>query len=678
MEKNVIFIYVDPAVKESGNGSIDSPFCSIEDAKKIVRDSVLSGLYSEVSVVLRGGVYPPISFAKEDSGCEDCRVVYRSFDGENAVISGGIRLNYADFTPIDESEAEKLYDRSAAPKIVKIDLKKYGLTEADLGTSTSVRADKEGISPELYINGKRMTVARFPNSEWLIIDEILENEDGTIRNACRYSDEVNEHVKFWKYSPKPRAYGYFKHHWSDHDAGFIADTDEKIVKFVELPKEYLEKGRRYYFYALFEELDAAGEYYIDKENGILYLVAPDGLCDSDIILSVSGAPIVSIEEADYITFDSLTLAYTKNKAIEAKCNGLIVNNCRIFGIHSHGVSLYGDNARITNCEVSGTGGCGLFLVGGKVETLEASNILVYNNYIHDFSEIQHTYTPGVELYGCGTTVSHNEISDAPHSAILFHGPLHIIEYNRIINVCNDSSDCGAIYSGRTMFYYGTVVRYNYIKDVGNHDIDDDFFCAQGIYYDDGLSGQIAYGNIIENVTGRGIYVGGGRDNIVCNNVIINPEIYSIDPDDRMRDGAFYDGWFPKKHLENMSNDIQKLLCDRWYEKFPVFKRMKFDYQNGDPNDLDLFVIPANNKVANNVTYKCPLPDGKYEVGKFCFEAICDFSEMHDNYIMNDGDEYIDFADYDSGDRTIKIDSKIRRLIPDFDIIPFDKIGRVGK
>ena len=37
-----------------------------------------------------------------------------------------------------------------------------------------------------------------------------------------------------------------------------------------------------------------------------------------------------------------------------------------------------------------------------------------------------------------------------------------------------------------------------------------------------------------------------------------------------------------------------------------------------------------------------------------------------------------FADYDGGDRTIKIDSKLRRLIPDFDIIPFDKIGRVGK
>ena len=165
-----------------------------------------------------------------------------------------------------------------------------------------------------------------------------------------------------------------------------------------------------------------------------------------------------------------------------------------------------------------------------------------------------------------------------------------------------------------------------------------------------------------------------------NNIIINPEIYSIDPDDRMRDGAFYDGWFPKKHLEVMSQDIMKIIeeNDVWCKKFPTFKKMKFDYVNGDENDLDLFVVPANNKILNNVTYKCPPQNGKYEVGKFCFEAISDFSEMHDNYIMNDGDEYTDFADYDSGDRTIKIDSKLRRLIPDFDIIPFDKIGRVGK
>ena len=201
MKKNIIYIYVDPTAKNGGDGSKAAPFCSLEDAKKLIRDSVASGLYGEVSVVLCGGEYPPITFTKEDSGREDCRVVYRSLDGENAVISGGIRLNYADFTSIDSAEANKLYDKSAADKIVKIDLKKYGITQADLGTSTSVRAEKEGISPELYINGKRMTVARFPNSEWLIIDEILKDEEGNRRNACRYSDEVNEHVKFWKYSP---------------------------------------------------------------------------------------------------------------------------------------------------------------------------------------------------------------------------------------------------------------------------------------------------------------------------------------------------------------------------------------------------------------------------------------------------------------------------------------------
>lgn len=675
MKKNIFSVYVDPAANPGGDGSACAPFCTVDAAKEKVRELVLSALYGEIEVLLADGVYPPISFASEDSGREDCRVVYRSGSGENAVISGGIRLNYADFTPITSDEAEKLYDKNAADKILKLDLKKYGITQAELGTSSSTRADGDGISPELYVNGKRMTVARFPNEGWLIIDEILKNEDGTSQNTCRFSDDINEHVKSWKYSPAPRAYGYFKHHWSDHDAGFTADTNEKTVTFTGLPNEYLEKGRRYFFYGLFEELDCAGEYFIDKENSVIYLVAPDRLCDSDIFLSVSSDPIVTFDGADHITLDSLTLAYTKNKAIDAKCVGLTVNNCRIFGTHHHGISIFGENARITGCEISGTGACGIFLVGGKTETLSLSGIVVHNNYIHNFSEIQHTYTPAVELYGCGTTVSHNEISDAPHSAILFHGPMHLIEYNKIINVCNDSSDCGAIYSGRTMYCYGTVVRYNYIKDIGCADIDDDFFCAQGIYYDDGLSGQIAYGNIIENVTGRGIYIGGGRDTLVYNNIIINPGIYSIDPDDRMRDGAFYDGWFSKDHLNNMARDIQSMLCDRWYEKFPVFKKMKFDYKNGDENDLDLFVVPAGNKVVNNVTYKCPPKNDKYDVGKFCFEAISDFSEMHDNYIMQNGDELSDFIDFENGDRTVKQDSRVRRLIPEFDIIHFDKMGR---
>ncbi len=680
MEKNIIYIYIDPNSPCGGDGSKASPFRSVDDAKKAIRDSVSSGIYDEVVVLLRGGVYPPMSFSREDSGTEDCRIIYRAAEGEDVTFSGGLHLDVSDFTPISSDEAEKLYDKSAADKIVKIDLKKYGVETAQLGNFPYIRAEKEGISPELYINEKRMEIARFPNTDWLLIEEILGgSEKYPSGNTCRYSDEVNEHVKSWKYSPNPRAYGYFKNHWRDHDAGFITDTNEKTVTFTELPYEnFLEKGRRYWFYGLFEELDAPGEYYIDKEQCILYLVAPEDM--SDVVLSLSDTPVISINGADNISFESVSVAYTKNRGIYAECNRLVIDRCRVFGTHRDGVYLRGDNARIINCEVFDTGACGIFLIGGKIETLTPSGTIVYNNYIHNFSRVERTYTPGVELYGCGATVSHNDITDASHSAILFHGPLHTIEYNRIINVCNDTADCGAIYSGRTMYCYGTVVRYNYFKDIGRADIDDDFFCAQGIYYDDGLSGQITYGNIIENVTGRGIYVGGGRDNSVYNNIIINPGIYSIDPDDRMRDGAFYDGWFSKDHLKNMSRDIMNILKSNavWYEKFPVFKKMKFDYENGDENDLDLFAVPAGNRIVNNVTYKCPPKNDKYDVGKFCFEAISAFSEMHDNYIMNDGDEYTDFVDYDSGDRTVRLDSNLRRLIPDFDIIPFDRIGRVDK
>jgi hypothetical protein len=130
--------------------------------------------------------------------------------------------------------------------------------------------------------------------------------------------------------------------------------------------------------------------------------------------------------------------------------------------------------------------------------------------------IQRTYQCAIGVGGCAVTASHNEISNSPHQAISWSGPNHVIEYNEIYDVCFETADCSAMYAGRNFTSYGTVIRYNYIHDIGHGTVH-----AHAIYWDDGLSGQTAYGNVIVNTSSHAFLIGGGRDNVVENNIIVN-------------------------------------------------------------------------------------------------------------------------------------------------------------
>ena len=44
----------------------------------------------------------------------------------------------------------------------------------------------------------------------------------------------------------------------------------------------------------------------------------------------------------------------------------------------------------------------------------------------------------------------------------------------------------------------------------------------GIYLDDALSGQQIYGNLLVDIPGSGMLIGGGRDNLISGNIIANP------------------------------------------------------------------------------------------------------------------------------------------------------------
>ena len=140
-----------------------------------------------------------------------------------------------------------------------------------------------------------------------------------------------------------------------------------------------------------------------------------------------------------------------------------------------------------------------------------------NCEIHHFGRWSWTYNPGVYVSGDGNTVAHDSFHDAPHTAILYIGNDHVFEYNDIHHVLQFSSDAGAVYTGRDWGYRGTEVRFNFI-----HDVDTFFegYGVHGVYLDDCVSGIHVHGNVLYRISGLGIENGGGRDNVLENNLVV--------------------------------------------------------------------------------------------------------------------------------------------------------------
>lgn len=305
------------------------------------------------------------------------------------------------------------------------------------------------------------------------------------------------------------------------------------------------------------------------------------------------------------------------------------------------------------------------LKGGDRKTLTPGRNKAENNLIHDWLEVYHTYSAAVSISGVGNICCHNEMHTSPHVAVIYGGNDHLIEYNYIHDVVRHSNDAGAIYGGLDWTQQGTIIRYNCLKDIGSEK-----FKPEGIYWDDELSGQTAYGNILINVGSKAFLVGGGRDNKVYNNLLINNGI-PIHYDDRGRDGFVHNGWARASVNTKQSVmwvNLYKMPYNSslWAERYPTLSKVTDDFADYDNPDFP--VNPAYSIVKDNVII------GNYNSEGHIAGSVRKYSIVENNLIFAP-DEDIGFVDAGDENYTLKEDSKIFKLIPGFENIPLAKIGR---
>ena len=668
--------YIAPNGSDDNDGSKDAPFQSFERAQKAVRELDKSGRTS-VTVAVCAGEYrvEQITFEACDGGSEDCPIVYKAHGGE-VILNGGFSIRADAFSAVTDESILRRLTPDAQAHVKVADLQKLGLTKEQIGVihvfgafhmAAQYDGDWEGpLHCELFVNDQRQTLARYPNGEeFLETDKPIftvggseSEQTGTFdpewrkqRNPKSDIYEVNEklaqRISSWETLEDVWMFGYWMYDWADASTPIGAFDPEKRTLSPKFVSQWgARKGAPYYFFNVLEELDTPGEWYLDRKNRKLYLY-PDGeLATADIMLSVTTKSILRVKGAKHLTFDGFTVQGTRGNAIEVEADHIAIQNCTVRNSAGDAIVMKGYENRVQNCHICHTGKGGITLDGGDRETLTPGNCVAENNLIHSWSEVYKTYCPAVLLQGVGNVCRHNEMYDSPHEVIWYHGNDHIIEYNHIHHACLLTKDGGAIYAGKNWSYYGSHVRYNCIHNLGTP-----YFTACGIYMDDGISGQNIYGNLLVNIPGIAIQLGGGRDFEVRDNIIVNCTNTPLYYDNRAREGALFGGWF--HYCSEPNGFMWKLLWNSPY-KNPVWQKhypkMAAFYEQFDAPENPCFVPnPGCSQVEDNIIF---------DAAPICRNIICKearrFGRIRNNKIHSINKLSFYFADPQKGDYTSKM------------------------
>jgi hypothetical protein len=245
----------------------------------------------------------------------------------------------------------------------------------------------------------------------------------------------------------------------------------------------------------------------------------------------------------------------------------------------------------------------------------------------------------------GNRAAHNLIHDAPHWAVSFSDNENVMELNEIYDVCQETDDVGVFYTGRNWTVRGNVIRHNFI-----HHINGPGACsAQGVYLDDCASGTVVFGNIVYK-TSRAMLMGGGRDNVIENNVMLDCQ-ESIRFDNR---GL---GWAKDSVAPGgaMLVTLAQVPYRQppWSKKYPQLLRVLED----DPGS------PKGNVIRLNVVCRCkPM---------ILTNEVSQFGTIADNLTT---DEELGFQNAGAMDFRLRDDSVVFQRLPKFQVVPFEKIG----
>lgn len=549
-------IFVSTVGDDSGDGSEEEPLRTLEKAIDVANE-MREDSDKLIEILLREGTYSVTNTIKIiNSQKDDSLLKISAYQDEKVTINAGVDIPLSAMNIADSNFTNAIIDKPNAGSVLQYNLKDAQIEDlGEISLRGHLISDEKEAQAELSLNGEVQKLAGWPNGEYTgLIKPTDSNEYGKrtksgIANGCSF--QVNyDRPSQWSKPEQAWLSGTIGPNYEfDYYPVSRFDSEEKRVYLSRgaLEKYYTEPYYR--FENVPEELDEPGEYYIDRQSGMLYFYPPEDAPKDSVLtitmstptLDVSGkAPnsMFRIENSKNIVFENLIFKGGRGSAITGKNNSNIqFINCEINSFGENGIRFDAStDIKISDCKIHDVGQDGILFVScGNYKTLSPSNIVVSNNDIYNFARLERSYKTGIDFgYRCvGATAANNHIHNGPHAGMIFYGVNNDIYGNEFDNLVTEFSDMDALYCNNSNYPWerGNKIHNNYFHDIGKssmngrHQINvrairtDNRGCGLNIY--ENLFYNIGDGGNGNGNNGIGAITAEGTRNRIFNNLFVD-------------------------------------------------------------------------------------------------------------------------------------------------------------
>jgi len=615
--------HVSPAASKNGNGTIKSPFNSIQSAQSAVA-KMNDKMTMDIIVYLHGGTYTltsPLVFKEKDSGANGHQIIYKAYNNEVPLLSGGMKIT--GWAKVEGNVYKASFDRESKLRTLFVNGKRMHMA----GTNNSVPALGDwgqykisGNEPWAFGAGTAIDGIKFNTKDagkynhpedielvqfnvWtekiLCAREIeqmgdttvikLQQPYGTIATNMAWAGKINYENNFiirnayelldspgeFYYNRRTKTIYFCSNGEDMATAEVIAPTSEGLISIEGTSNDSRVKNIRFegitFSYDHWQLMEVAGSYGFAGIQSLALAVkfVPGGNWHPTQYNSTDvPRGTVQVQNAENI-------AFVRNR-FEGISSAIAINlvnddrNCEVTG--NYFVDMLGNAVNIGHPQHYKIGDGAIFKDG--VEGLCDGN-KVTNNYLRNTS-LDFRQVEGItSFFVANTAIEHNDISGTPYGAIT----------------------CGWWW-GDSKIPPSTVAKNNYIrfnKACNTHQVLDD----GGIIYVLGEQpGSRIEGNYLFNGP-RCIYPDDGSAYFtITQNVINNPgnlELWLHFWTKKCHDFQVYENYVKRNLLlDNSTNSIIKDTYTSHQEEFPD-KALKIIENAGIQNEFKDIILQSEPK-----------------------------------------------------------------------------------
>ena len=533
-------IYISSRGADNNNGSKRHPLRTLEAGFERVKNLREKGEDGELELrLLEGTYYLSNTLNLNNNAYSNVSVVG---DGINkTIVSGGVRLNGC---------------LSTRAGIICCKIEDF-------------KTDDE--APQLYVNDRRMTLARTPNANhyyhpmeysWKAI-----NEKGGMSGIIDFILPSEAKKRLNTVVKKNNVIVSFLHEWCE-TRRFIKHYDAKqglisMVDPINRSRQYFRRNgaKQFFLENDYSFMDVEGEYFFDNEKRTFYFIPYKNdrtiteimVPVNNMLLKITGErekPISNICFRD-ISFKSTSYKMPEGgeepfqASSEASAaiildyvKGIEFKNCEF--CHTGEFALWFrkgcHHSSIVHCYLHDLGGGGI-KIGVSNSPLSADkdyeithHVRVDNNIVREGGRILNASAGILLMQASDCIISNNDISDFFYTGISVGWTWGYDESPAKRNIiCNNHihhlgwgalDDMGGVYTlGNSS---GTVIKNNIIHHL--YSMGDK---AWGIYLDEGSSGIVVSGNVVYDCKTSSFHLHYGRNNYIENNIFISKGTFEI-------------------------------------------------------------------------------------------------------------------------------------------------------